>query len=100
MSIEISPGIVVLGIFNVLLLCLAFFVRQWMTRQQAEIDSLKTKNTGLTNEFHAYQLSSALNFAQKADVNDGKKELLEALNSINTKIDRMTDKLDKKADKP
>lgn len=100
MSIEISPGLVVLGILNVLLLCLAFFVRQWMTRQQVEIDSIKSKNSTLTNEFHAYQLSSALNFAQKAEVNDGKKELLEALNSINTKIDRMTDKLDKKADKP
>jgi Tfp pilus assembly protein PilO len=100
MSVEISPGMIVLGLFNLLLLCLAFFVRQWMARQQAEIDSVKSKQTALTSEFHAYQLSSAMSFAQKAELNDGKRELLDALGSINTKIDRITDKLDKKADKP
>lgn len=100
MSVEFSMANVVAGIFSLLMICLAFFVRLWMTKQQAEIDSVKNKNTALEKEFHAYQLDSALQFAQKAEVNDGRKELLVALASINTKIDHITDKLDKKADKP
>lgn len=100
MSVEFSLANVVVGIFSLLMVCLAFFVRLWMSRQQAEIDSVKSKNTALEKEFHAYQLDSALQFAQKTEVNDGRKELLAALGSINTKIDHITDKLDKKADKP
>ncbi|MFC0349702.1 hypothetical protein [Undibacterium danionis] len=100
MSVEISTGVIVMGAFNLLMLCLAFFVRQWMNRQQLETDSVKSKMNKLTDDFHHYQLDSALQFAQKSEVTDGRKELLTALGSINAKIDHITDKLDKKADKP
>lgn len=100
MNVDISPAGIVLGLFNLLLLCLAFFVKQWMARSSAEIESVKSKVAQLTHEFHAHQLKTALEFAQKADVNDGRKEVLEALTALSNKVDRITDKLDKKADKP
>lgn len=100
MSVEFSPTTMVLGFFNLLVVCLAFFVRLWMSRQQAEIDSVKSKNTALERDFHSYQLDSAKEFAQKTEVNDSRKELMAELSNINKKIDHITDKLDKKADKP
>lgn len=100
MSVELSLANIVAGAFGLLMTSLAFFVRQWMSKQQTEIDSVKGKSAALEKEFHQYQLTSVQQFAQKAEVTDGRKELLAALGSINTKIDHITDKLDKKADKP
>ncbi|MBY0574691.1 MAG: hypothetical protein K2P84_13515, partial [Undibacterium sp.] len=68
MNIEFSGAQIALVVLNLLLLCLAFFVRLWMTRQQADVDSLKQKHAALADQFHAYQLQCAEQFAQKTEL--------------------------------
>lgn len=99
MSIELTAGSIIGLAFNLLMGCLAFFARHWIKRQQEELDLVRSQNAQIVSDFHAYQLESAMRFAQKTEVNDGKKELMEALSTINSKIDRLTEKLNMKADK-
>lgn len=99
MSVEISGALIILGVLNLLLLCLAFFIRLWMTRMQADVDGAKKAHNGLVTEFHAYQLQCARDFAQKSDISNGRAEMMEAIQTVASKVDRLFDKLDTKADK-
>ena len=100
MSVDISGTQVIVVVFNGVLLCLAFFIRQWINRLQADLDSAKKNHQKLSDEFHAYQLQSARDFAPKADVTNGRLEMMEVMHELNRKVDRIYDKLDTKADKP
>jgi hypothetical protein len=100
MSIDISGAQVIVVVFNGVLLCLAFFIRLWITRLQSDLDSAKKARQELANEFHAYQLQCARDFAPKADMNHGRAEVMEVMHELNRKVDRIYDKLDTKADKP
>lgn len=100
MNIDLTGAQVFLLLFNLLLLCLAFFIRLWMTRLQTDLDAAIKKTTDLTTELHNYQLLCARDFAQKSDISNGRAEMMTAIHTVETKIDRIFDKLDKKADKP
>lgn len=100
MPAEISASQVILVVFNLLILCLAFFVRLWINRLQAENDSNKKKIQELTDALHAYQLQCARDFAPRSEVSNGRQEMMELMHQMSGKVDRIYDKLDKKADKP
>jgi len=100
MTIDLTGAQIFLLIFNLLLLCLAFFIRQWMTRQQTDIDAAAAKIASLTKELHDYQLQCARDFAQRSDVTNGRAEMMDAIHVVAAKVDRLFDKLDMKADKP
>lgn len=99
MSIDLTGAQVIQGIFSALLLCLAFFVRQWMTRLQADLDSAKKKHTELEDKFNEHKLQCLRDFAQKAEISNGRAEMMEAIHTVAAKVDRLFDKLDTKADK-
>ena len=100
MSIDISGTQAVVIGFNGLVLCLAFFVRLWISRLQSDLDSAKKAHKELATEFHNYQLQSARDFAAKSDVSNGRLEVMAAMHDLDRKVDRIFDKLDMKADKP
>lgn len=100
MSIDITGAQVIVVVFNGVLLCLAFFIRLWISRLQSDLDSAKKSHQELAGEFHAYQLQCARDFAPKADMNNGRAEVMEVMHELNRKVDRIYDKLDTKADKP
>lgn len=99
MSVELSGALIISMVLNVLLLVLGFFIRLWITRLQADLDSARKAHADHVALFHAYQLQCANNFAQKADISNGRQEMLDGLHKIESKVDRISDKLDKKADK-
>ena len=100
MSVELSGALIILGLFNLLLLCLAFFVRLWIARLQTDLDSSKKAHKELAEEFHGYQLQCSREFALRADISNGRAEMMEAIHTVAAKVDRLFDKLDMKADKP
>ncbi|MYM32248.1 hypothetical protein GTP58_28340 [Duganella sp. CY15W] len=99
MSVDVSISQMLTGCFGLILLCLGFFVRQWMSRLQADLDSAKKAHSELASHFHDYQLQCARDFAAKADVANGRQEMVEAMHEVSRKVDRLFDKLDMKADK-
>ncbi|MFZ6748531.1 hypothetical protein [Undibacterium sp. Ren11W] len=99
MSVDLSGAQIIVGVFTCLLLCLGFFVRLWISRLQTDIDSVKKKHEEKATEFHLYQLQCARDFAQKSEISNGRLEMMEAMHKIEAKVDRIFDKLDKKADK-
>jgi hypothetical protein len=99
MSVDINGAQLLGGVFSVIALCLGFFVRLWITRLQADLDSAKKAHKELADEFHAYQLQCARDFAPKADMTNGRAEVMEVMHELNRKVDRIYDKLDTKADK-
>ena len=100
MSVDLAGAQIIVGVFSLIVLCLGFFIRLWITRLQADLDSAKKAHKELADEFHAYQLQSAREFAHKADVSNGRLEMMELMHELNRKVDRLFDKLDTKADKP
>lgn len=100
MSFDLSGGQIVLLLLNGLLLLLAFFIRQWMVRMQKDVDAANKKASDLVTELHNHQLQCARDFAQKSELSNGRSEMLEAMHKIESKVDRIFDKLDTKADKP
>lgn len=100
MNIDISGAQLFSIILNLLLVCLAFFIRLWMLRQQSDIDAAASKIAALTKELHDYQLQCARDFAQRSDVTNGRTEMMDAIHVVAAKVDRLFDKLDMKADKP
>lgn len=100
MSVDLNGAQIIAGVFSVIGLCLGFFIRLWIARLQADLDSAKKAHMELAAEFHAYQLQSARDFAPKADMNNGRAEVMEVMHELNRKVDRIYDKLDTKADKP
>lgn len=100
MNVDISGAQIIVVVFNGVLLCLAFFIRLWISRLQADLDSSKKALKELSAEFHAYQLQCARDFAPKSEVNNGRLEMIEGIHELNRKVDRIYDKLDTKADKP
>ncbi len=100
MIADISGAQIIAIVFNGVLLCLAFFIRLWITRLQADLDSVKKAQKEQAAEFHQHQLQCARDFAQKSDISNGRQEMMEAMHKIEAKVDRIFDKLDKKADKP
>ncbi|CAN5883817.1 hypothetical protein BH11PSE12_BH11PSE12_18560 [soil metagenome] len=99
MSADFSGAQVVFWVLNALTLILVFFVRIWMNRLQSDLDSQKKAHAELVAEFHAYQLVSAREFASRSEMSHGRAEVMEAMHKIEAKVDRIFDKLDKKADK-
>ena len=99
MSVDISGSQFVTGVFSIIVLCLGFFIRLWITRLQADLDSSKKAHNELAAAFHDYQLQCARDFAPKADMNNGRAEVMEVMHELNRKVDRIYDKLDTKADK-
>lgn len=100
MSVDISGTQIIVVVFNGVLLCLAFFVRMWISRLQSDLESAKKSQRELQDEFHTHQLQCARDFVPKADMNNGRTELMEVMKTLNQKVDRIYDKLDTKADKP
>lgn len=100
MNVDLAGAQIIAGVFSIGVLCLGFFIRLWITRLQADLDSAKKAHKELSDEFHAYQLQCAREFAPKADVSNGRLEMMELMHELNRKVDRLFDKLDTKADKP
>ncbi|MFZ6655649.1 hypothetical protein [Undibacterium sp. TJN19] len=104
MTIDLTGAQIVQGLFGILILCLGYLVRQWMNRTQADVDSIKKKQTEFADkfadEFHNFQLKCVSEFAQKADISNGRSEMMAALHTVAEKVDKIYDKLDRKADKP
>lgn len=100
MTIDLTGAQIFSIVLNLLLICLAFFIRQWITRQQSDIDAAASKIAALTRELHEYKLQCAMNFAQRSDVTNGRAEMMDAIHVVAAKVDRLFDKLDMKADKP
>lgn len=100
MTIDLTGAQIFSIVLNLLLICLAFFIRQWMARQQEDVNAAAAKISSLTKELHDYQLQCARDFAQRSDVTNGRTEMMDAIHVVAAKVDRLFDKLDMKADKP
>jgi hypothetical protein len=55
--------------------------------------------SALQGELTAMKLDLAQHYARKDEVKDSRQEVLAAVKSIENKVDRLFDKLDRKADK-
>ncbi|WP_404991342.1 hypothetical protein [Cupriavidus pauculus] len=71
----------------------------WLARERAERQEVKAATTAIGGELTALKLDIAQHYARKEDVKDSRQEVLDAVNNLSTKLDRLYDKLDNKADK-
>jgi len=99
MTIDLTGAQVFLLIFNLLLLCLAFFIRLWMNRQQSDIDSAKKAVSELSKEFNEFKLQCSDKYAQRSEISNGRAELMDAIHVVSAKVDRIFEKFNTKADK-
>ena len=71
----------------------------WLARERAERQEIKAATASIGNALTALKLDLAQRYALKEDVKDSRQEVLDAVNKLSTKLDRLYDKLDNKADK-
>lgn len=71
----------------------------WLAREKAERQEVKAGLEAVRSELTALKLDLAQHYAQKDDVKDSRREVMEAVKGLETKVDRIIDKLDSKADK-
>lgn len=100
MSIDLTGAQLFLLVINLLILCLAFFIRLWMTRQQADVDSAKKAVAELVKELNEFKLQCSKEYAQRSEISNGRAELMEAIHVVSAKVDRIFEKFTTKADKP
>lgn len=100
MTIDLTGGQIVQALMAVLFACLAFFIRQWISRLQSDLKDTNSKVSDLTEKLNSFKLQCATDYAQKSEIRSGRVEMMEAIHAVAEKVDRLFDKLDKKADKP
>ncbi len=91
MTIEIA--------FNILLSVAMAAVGLLVKRLYGDIDALKHKLDGESKCLYQGLHNVEKTYQSKADARDDQAQILKTLDSIDRKIDKLTDKLDTKADK-
>lgn len=99
MTIDLTGAQVFILVINFLILCLAFFIRLWMTRQQDDINSAKKAVADLVKEFNDFKLACSDQYARRSEISNGRAELMEAIHVVSAKVDRIFEKFNTKADK-
>ncbi|WP_422990638.1 hypothetical protein [Undibacterium sp. SXout11W] len=99
MTIDLTGAQIFILLINFLILCLAFFIRLWMTRQQADIDSAKKSFSELEKQLNEFKLLCSKEYAQRSEFSNGRTELMEAIHIVSAKVDRLFEKFNTKADK-
>ncbi len=99
MTLDLTGAQIVGAVVSLLIACLGFFVRLWINRLESELSATNKKHADLEGKFNDYRIQSVKDFAQKSDITNGREEMMTAIHKIETKVDRIFEKLDTKADK-
>lgn len=99
MTLDLTGAQIVGAVVSLLIASLAFFVKMWINRLENELATTNKKHADLEGRFNDYRIQSVKDFAQKSDITNGREEMMTAIHKIESKVDRIFEKLDTKADK-
>ncbi len=99
MTFDLTGAQIVGAVVSLLIASLAYFVKMWINRLESELVATNKKHAELEEKFNNYRIQSVIDFARKSDITNGREEMMKAIHKIESKVDRIFEKLDTKADK-
>lgn len=100
MQVTIEAGVILMGVINALFAIIGVFGMLWIRNVQASLKTSVEIHDRMQREFAAFRESVAREYVPRAEQRDLREEMRITLDSIDRKLTDITNKLDRKQDKP